>query len=132
MTAIFAFAASAYGPYSQVVTPNGYTFKARNLVITFLQGSTKVASGTLQVDVSPAVPSGFIGVLARIKNDSGVITKEFGWSYNPSGNCIGVSYGGNETNASGARYAHSLQRSWMGTDYWTHDTFRTPSCSVYN
>jgi hypothetical protein len=77
------------------------------------------------------VPSNFMGVKPRVLNSSGTVVIESDWYYNLS-SAYAITYSVTENNASGARYAQGLQKTWTGSTWWTHNTFATASSSTYN
>jgi len=131
---VYGFASTAYAGIAtgsnSVASGCGYTHRAYNMIHTYTSNGVKRAKATTGVLNNQTIPSGYVGVIAKLHNGSGALVKESSWTYNPIAR---DGWGSNITqdSASGERYSEGAHKVWQGSSYTTHGTFRSPSQSVY-
>jgi hypothetical protein len=124
---------SAIGSISVVNAPNGYIYCADNIISTYLSSGVKYANAMTSVweKDRKTVPSGYVGVCPRLYDDAGNLKSTITWFYIGTGTTeLCKSY--LQSGASGPRVSNGLQKTWIGTEYWTHATFPSPASSIYN
>jgi hypothetical protein len=134
LTMVPSSANTAYGTWSFVDSLNGYSYDIRNSISTTkVSGINQAVADTIVKEHSGnVIPSGYVGIFARMFNDSGQLVWESPqWDYIGSGK-TSLTVRIVDVPASGARYSQGLHKTWHGTGYWTTATFASPSSSIYN
>ena len=78
------------------------------------------------------VPAGYMGSRARLYSESGALAYYSDWRYSSSGT-ITMYNTKTARNFSGspAFYSQGQIKVWMGTDYYTYGTYKTPNLNDY-
>jgi len=118
--ALAGTAYSAYGYY----TVAGTQYRNRAIVTTTTWGAwASTYAGTYPYKT---VPAGYLGMLCRLYNSSGVLVRQDGYYYNSSP-CIGVEQPGSHTTVRGNYYSYGKTQAWNGSGYATYLTFKSPN-----
>lgn len=122
-----ALAGSVWGPWSDVFTVNGVSYKDRNWIST-APGSSSEAETYLSAGSS--VVTGHLGALARLYVDYGngniVLCRQSAWQYNP---VAGTAMAAVIQPGCGPNLPYKSEgqvRVWNGSGYNTYDTPASP------
>lgn len=119
---------------SFTVSHGGYSYNSYNTIITGSDSQGKYATGGTVIGSvgGVTVPAGYMGSRARLYSESGSLAYYSDWRYSSSGT-ITMYNTKTARNFSGspAFYSQGQIKVWMGTDYYTYGTYKTPNLNDY-
>lgn len=125
-----ALAGTASGSWGYYGPTGGYTYRNQNTIYTKSSGSPLGAWAMTYAETSPSgqgnVPTGWIGVLARMYNSSDALIRSNGYRYNDQPVAGMSTLTSPYTGAHSAYKSWGLTRAWNGSSYYTYGSFQSP------
>jgi hypothetical protein len=112
-----------YGPHA------GYYYKNQSEVWT--NTTVAWAYSTAANQSSGNVPSGYMGILARLFKSDGALCTQRGYRYNSvAANSYSVGTLQSASCGAGSYYSHGVTQAWTGSGYQSYWTFRSPNQTI--
>lgn len=109
-----------------VINVNGRIYRNQNSG----SGDGNRAYSSTRIWTTSDVDGGYMGAKARIYGaGDNKLKAESDWIFN-SGKSSSLTATTSHWTLYGTYYSQGLTKEWMGTDYWTHGTFKTPNFTV--
>lgn len=123
ITAIAAYAASAYSPWGYYGPYLGYSYQNRASILTYTDSAS--AYTDVQNQTSGNVPTGYMGLKARMYNSSNSLVSQSDYSYNSQP--LYSMARSTSTTSHGTYYSKGLTQAYNGNGYVEYTTFASPS-----
>lgn len=129
-----ANAQSSVNSASFTVSHAGYSYRVYNSIITGSDSNGKYATAATIIGSvgGVSVPAGYMGSKPKLYDADGYVVDYGEWRYNSS-NTISMYNPKTLRGFSGspAVYSQGQIKVWMGTDYYTYGTYKTPNLNDY-